>query len=386
MAQRERPGLSAEQRRELWERWKTGQSLSEIARALERQVWAIDRVVRANGGFVPRTRTRRRSALSLCEREEISRGLAQGRSLRAIAGSLGLATSTLSREVARGGGLSRYRAAAADERAWDAARRPQRCLLARSARLRLIVARKLALDWSPEQISAWVVRAFPDDEAMRVSAETIYKSLFIQARGVLRKELQAHLRTRRTMRRSKRSTRHGQGRGQIIGAVPIRERPAEVADRAVPGHWEGDLLVGGKNTQVATLVERRSRFTMLVKLPAKDTDTVVDALRRRIRTLPSEMRRTLTWDRGPELAAHRRFSVATDVEVFFCDPKSPWQRGTNENTNGLLRQYLPKTSDLSVHSQHELNAIARRLNTRPRKTLGYRTPAEVLERDLALTG
>ncbi len=386
MAQRERPGLSADQRRELWERWKTGQSLSEIARALERQVWAIDRVIRANGGFVPRRRTRRRSALSLCEREEISRGLAQGRSLRVIAGSLGRAPSTLSREVARGGGPSRYRAAAADERAWDAARRPQRCLLARSARLRLIVARKLASDWSPEQISAWLVRAFPDDEAMRVSAETIYKGLFIQARGVLRKELQAHLRTRRTMRRSKRSTRHGQGRGQIIGAVSIRERPAEAADRAVPGHWEGDLLVGGKNTQVATLVERRSRFTMLVKLPAKDTDTVVDALRRRIRTLPSELRRTLTWDRGPELAAHQRFSVATDVEVFFCDPKSPWQRGTNENTNGLLRQYLPKNSDLSVHSQHELNAIARRLNTRPRKTLSYRTPAEVLERDLALTG
>ncbi len=345
MAQLGRPGLSAAQKQDLWQRWKAGQSLSEIARALERQVWAIDRVVRANGGFIPRTRARRCCALTLCEREEISRGLAQGLSIRAIAGSLGRAPSTVSREVTRCGGPSRYRAAAADEQAGDAARRPQRCLLARSARLRLVVARKLALDWSPEQISAWLVQAFPADEAMRVSAETIYRSLFIQARGVLKKELQAHLRTRRTMRRAKRSTRHGQGRGQIIGAVSIRERPAEVEDRAVPGHWEGDLLVGGKNTQVATLVERRSRFTMLVKLPAKDTDTVVDALRRRIGTLAHELRRSLTWDRGPELAAHRRFSIATDVEVFSsATRRAPGSAGRTRTPTASSVSTSPRTA------------------------------------------
>ncbi|MGH2450496.1 MAG: IS30 family transposase [Candidatus Limnocylindria bacterium] len=386
MAQLGRPGLSAEQKRELWQRWKAGQSLSEIGRALEKQAASIHGVVSANGGFVPRTRTRRGSALTLFEREEVSRGLARGASLRAIAASLGRAPSTIGREVRRGGGHGRYRAAAADERAWDRARRPQPCRLARDARLRRIVAAKLALDWSPEQVSGWLVRAFPGDEAMRVSAETIYKSLFIQARGVLRKELQAHLRTRRTMRRSKRATRHGQGRGQIVDAVPIRERPGEAADRAVPGHWEGDLLAGGKNTHVATLVERRSRFTMLVKVSGKDATTVERALRRRVRTLPRELRGSLTWDRGMELAEHKRFTIATDVQVYFCDPRSPWQRGTNENTNGLLRQYLPKDSDLSVHSQAQLNAIARRLNTRPRKTLGYQTPAVVLERDLAPTG
>ena len=222
---------------------------------------------------------------------------------------------------------------------------------------------------------------------MRVSAETIYKSLFIQARGVLKKELQAHLRSRRTMRRSKKASTHGQpGRGDIADAVSIRERPPEAADRAVPGHWEGDLLAGSKNSHVATLVERRSRFTMLVKVDGKDTRTVVGALRRRVRTLPKELRVTLTWDRGKELAEHKRFTVATDVKVYFCDPSSPWQRGTNENTNGLLRQYLPKYTDLSRPSQEDLNAIARRLNTRPRKTLGYRTPAAILERDVALTG
>jgi len=386
MAQLGRPGLSAVQKRELWQRWKAGQSLSEIGRALEKHAASIHGVVSANGGFIPRARKRRSSALTLVEREEISRGLAQGASLRVIASSLGRAPSTISREVRRCGGPRRYRAAPADERAWDEARRAQPCLLARNARLRRIVAAKLARDWSPEQISGWLARAFPGDNAMRVSAETIYRSLFIQARGVLQKELVAHLRSRRTMRRSKRATTHGQGRGSIVDALSIRERPAEAADRAVPGHWEGDLLAGGKNTHVATLVERRSRFVMLVKVEGKDTRTVTDALRRRVRTLPRQLLTTLTWDRGTELAEHKRFTIATDVQVYFCDPRSPWQRGTNENTNGLLRQYLPKDSDLSRHSQAELNAIARRLNSRPRKILGYRTPAAILERDLAPTG
>ena len=387
MAQVGRWGLSAEQKRELWQRWKAGQSLTEIGRALGKHSSSIHFVISPNGGFLPRMRTRRSTTLTLFEREEISRGLAQGGSLRAIAASLGRAPSTISREVARAGGPSGYRAASADQRAWNAARRPQPCLLARNARLRRIVARKLALDWSPEQISGWLVRTYPDDKAMRVSAETIYRSLFIQARGVLKRELQAHLRSRRTMRRSKKASTHGQpGRGDIADAVSIRERPAEAADRAVPGHWEGDLLAGSKNSHVATLVERRSRFTMLVKVDGKDTQTVVGALRRRVRRLPKELRATLTWDRGKELADHKRFTIATDVQVYFCDPHSPWQRGTNENTNGLLRQYLPKGSDLSRSSQADLNAIARRLNTRPRKTLGYRTPAAILERDVALTG
>jgi transposase, IS30 family len=380
-------GLSADQKRELWQRWKAGQSLTEIGRALGKHSSSIHFVVRPHGGFLPRTRSRRRSALTLFEREEISRGLAQGSSLRAIAASLGRAPSTVSREVARAGGPSGYRAASADERAWKEARRPQPCLLARNARLRRVVARKLAMDWSPEQIAGWLVRKYPDDKAMRVSPETVYRSLFIQARGVLKKELQAHLRSRRSMRRSKRASTHGQpGRGDIADAVSIRERPAAAADRAVPGHWEGDLLAGSKNSHVATLVERRSRFTMLVKVGGKDTQSVVGALRRRVRTLPKELRATLTWDRGKELADHKRFTIATDVAVYFCDPSSPWQRGTNENTNGLLRQYLPKKSDVSRHSQAQLNAIARRLNTRPRKTLGYRTPAAILERDVALTG
>jgi transposase, IS30 family len=380
-------GLSAEQKRELWQRWRAGQSLTEIGRALGKHSSSVHFVISPNGGFVPRARRRRSTALTLSEREEISRGLARGSSLRAIAASLGRAPSTVSREVARAGGPSGYRAASADQRAWNAARRPQPCLLARSAGLRRAVARKLALDWSPEQISGWLVRTYPADKAMRVSPETIYRSLFIQARGVLKKELQAHLRSRRTMRRSKKASTHGQpGRGDIADAVSIRERPAAAADRAVPGHWEGDLLAGAKNSHVATLVERRSRFTMLVKVDGKDTQSVVGALRRRVKTLPKELRATLTWDRGKELADHKRFTIATDVEVYFCDPSSPWQRGTNENTNGLLRQYLPKKSDVSRHSQAQLNAIARRLNTRPRKTLGYQTPAAILERDVALTG
>jgi len=381
-----RPGLSAAQKRELWQRWKAGQTLTDIGRAFGKHSSSIHLIVSSNGGFLPRLRTRRSTSLTLVEREEISRGIAQGKRLRAIATSLERAPSTISREVAHGGGPSGYRAASADEWAWHRARRPQLCRLARSARLRWAVARKLALDWSPEQISGWLARAYPDDKAMRVSAETIYRSLFIQARGVLKKELQTHLRSRRTMRRAKGSRGRGHGKGDIADAVSIRERPAEAADRAVPGHWEGDLVSGTNNSHVATLVERRSRFTMLVKVRGKDTQSVVGALRRRVRTLPKELRVTLTWDRGKELADHKRFTVATDVKVYFCDPSSPWQRGTNENTNGLLRQYLAKGSDLSHHSQAELNAIARRLNTRPRKTLGYQTPAAILERDVALTG
>jgi IS30 family transposase len=385
MGQRGRPGLSPEQKRELWSRWKAGESLSEIGRALGKQPGSIHGVVASNGGYVPAVRRRSARVLTITEREEISRGLAEGASLRRIAGRLHRAPSSISREVARHGGRHRYRAARAQERAWDRARRPKPCKLAAVPRLRELVAGKLAEEWSPEQISGWLARTYPGEQDLQVSTETIYRSLFVQARGVLRKELTAHLRTRRTMRRSRQATRSGQGRGGIVDAVSIRERPAEVSDRAVPGHWEGDLLAGSANTHIATLVERQSRYVMLVKVDGKDTTTVVDALTAQVQTLPAKLQASLTWDRGMELADHRRFTVATDVAVYFCDPRSPWQRGTNENTNGLLRQYFPRKTDLSVHSQADLDAVAARLNTRPRKTLRYETPAARLATAVAST-
>jgi IS30 family transposase len=385
MAQRGRPGLSPEQKWELWSRWKAGESLSEIGRALGKQPGSIHGVVASNGGYVPAVRRRSARVLTITEREEISRGLAEGASLRRIAGRLHRAPSSISREVARHGGRHRYRAARAEERAWDRARRPKPCKLAAVPRLRELVAGKLAEEWSPEQISGWLARTYRSEHALQVSTETIYRSLFVQARGVLRKELTAHLRTRRTMRRSRQATRSGQGRGGIVDAVSIRERPAEASDRAVPGHWEGDLLAGSANTHIATLVERQSRYVMLVKVDGKDTTTVVDALTAQVQTLPAKLQASLTWDRGMELADHRRFTVATDVAVYFCDPRSPWQRGTNENTNGLLRQYFPRQTDFSVHSQADLDAVAARLNTRPRKTLQYETPAARLATAVAST-
>jgi IS30 family transposase len=386
MAQMGRPGLTSAQKKELWRRWKDGESLSEIGRALGRHAGSIHGVVKANGGIVPATRTRSARSLSLVEREEISRELAGGRTMRRIASGLGRAPSTVSREIARHGGRTRYRAVHADDRAWRNAKRPKPCLLATNPRLRMLVAEKLREDWSPEQISGWLVDTYPDDDTLRVSPETIYRSLFIQARGVLNKELVAHLRRVRTMRSSKYASRAGQGRGGIVDAVSIRERPAEAEDRAVPGHWEGDLIRGSRNTHIATLVERHSRFVLLVRVEGKDTDSVVGALTRQVAHLPEELMRSLTWDRGMELAAHKRFTLATDVQVYFADPRSPWQRGSNENTNGLLRQYLPKGTDLSVHSQEHLDGIALKLNTRPRKTLGYATPAARLEQAVAATG
>ena len=306
--------------------------------------------------------------------------------MRQIAARLGRSPSSVSRELARHGGRPRYRAAVADRRAWDRARRSKPCLLVSHRRLREVVAQKLCLQWSPQQIAGWLAREFPADQSMRVSHETIYRTLFIQARGALKKELLTQLRSRRSMRRARQASRAQQGRGQIVEAISIRERPAEVADRAVPGHWEGDLLAGANSTQIATLVERRSRFVMLVKVPGKDTQTVVKALTRHVRKLPAQLRRSLTWDRGLELAAHKQFTVATDVRVYFCDPHSPWQRGSNENTNGLLRQYFPKGKQLSGYSQAHLNRIALRLNQRPRQTLGFNTPADILHETVASTG
>jgi IS30 family transposase len=305
--------------------------------------------------------------------------------VRQIARSLGRAPSTISREIARHGGRGNYRALYADGRAWQRAQRPKPCVLKVRRRLRAVVTRKLQQNWSPRQISGWLPKAYPGDHSMRVSHEAIYRTLFIQARGALKEELLGHLRTRRKMRQGKTATHKGELRGQIVDAISIRERPAEAEDRAVPGHWEGDLLAGSKNSQIATLVERHSRYVMLVKLPARDSHTVVKALSRTIGRLPADLRRSLTWDRGKELSNHKDFTIATDVQVYFCDPHSPWQRGSNENTNGLLRQYFPKGTDLSVHSQAHLNKVARQLNQRPRETLDFETPADTLARRVAST-
>jgi IS30 family transposase len=325
---------------------------------------------------MPPVRRRSRLALSLAEREEISRGLVAGRSLRSLAIGLGRSASTVSREIRRNGGSRRYRAEAADKRAWRQARRPKSCKLAVYDQLRQAVAGKLDLDWSPEQIAGWLKWTYPGNEACQVSHETIYRSLYVQARGVLKKELIEHLRSRRPIRRSRHATAKGDQRGRIPDAVSISERPAAVEDRAVPGHWEGDLLCGSKNSYIVTLVERHSRYVMLAKIPNRETRTVVDALIRQARKLPDELYKSLTWDRGKELTDHKRFSMATDIDVYFCDPQSPWQRGSNENTNRLLRQYFPKGLDLAPFSQVELNKVARRLNERPRKTLDFHSPAE----------
>ncbi|MFV0625712.1 IS30 family transposase, partial [Sphingomonas sp. ac-8] len=351
MRQRKRIYYSAEQRAEIWERWRRGESMSSIGRRFERESSSIFSVLSPTGGIQPPERRRAERALQLREREEISRGLSNGQSLRSIAARLGRAPSTISREVCRGGGAERYRAVASDQGAWERARRPKVCKLACDAALRRTVSSKLRRSWSPEQIAGWLRRSYPDDEQHRVSHETIYKSLYIQARGVLKKELLEHLRAKRTIRRSRHASLKGQGLGQVKDAVSISERPAEAEDRAVPGHWEGDLLAGARGSAIATLVERHSRYVVLVKLAGKDTNSVVAALIRQARHLPRELYRSLTWDRGPELSGHRRFTLATDIAVYFCDPQSPWQRGTNENTNRLLRQYLPKGLDLATFSQ-----------------------------------
>lgn len=366
------------EKEEIWRRRQTGVTFRAIGRALNRRSAVIRRVLATHGGITPAPRRRSKRALSRVEREEISRGVAAGRSMRTIASALRRAPSTVSREIVRHGGREAYRADAADQAAWANACRPKRCRLATQGRLRELVARKLSLDWSPEQISGWLKQEYPEAPDMQISHETIYRSLFLQARGVLKKELLGHLRSRRTLRRSRHATPRGQSRGRIVDAVSIRERPAEVEDRAIPGHWEGDLIAGVRNSHVATLVERQSRFTLLVKVHGKTSPEVVRALSRQVRQLPRELRKSLTWDRGLEMAHHKDFSIATDVQVYFCDPRSPWQRGTNENTNRLLRQYLPKRSDLSEHSQAALHAIALRLNQRPRKTLGFRCPADKL--------
>ena len=371
------------QHRELWRRWRAGEAYSEIGRALGCSRGVVHHTVMARGGFAPPPRLRREGALELIEREEISRGLAQGYSLRQIARTLGRAPSTISREIARNGGQRRYRAFFASMAALKRALRPKECLLGRHQRLCQVVSEKLQQRWSPEQISGWLVRQFAEDKSMRVSPETIYRSLFIQARGVLKQRLRDHLRSRARMRRPRAAlARRIAPQGQRLDAISIHQRPAEAEDRAVPGHWEGDLLIGTPATQIATLVERQSRFVLLVKLVNRESSMVVQALSTQMLKLPKVLRSSLTWDRGCEMAEHARFTMATDLQVYFCDPYSPWQRGTNENTNGLLRQYFPKGTDLSRYSQEQLDAVALELNQRPRKTLDFQTPADKLNQVL----
>ena len=370
----------------MWDQWQKGDSLHAIARLFDRSHGAIARVLARTGGIRPPQRTRSQRSLTLAEREEISRGVVVGQSLRTIAASLGRAPSTVSREINRNGGRQRYRANQADQAAWDRAHRAKTCKLAQNRALAFIVAEKLQLEWSPRQIAGWLKYTYPDEENFQVSHETIYLTLFIQARGALKKELLQHLRRKRAMRRSRHKTLKGDGLGQITNAVSIRERPASVEDRAVPGHWEGDLIMGSNNSQIATLVERHTRYLMLVRVPSKDTKTVINALIKHAHKLPRELYKSLTWDRGKEMADHQRFSLDTNVKVYFCDPQSPWQRGSNENTNGLLRQYFPKGMDLSNVHQNRLNAVARRLNERPRETLNFRTPAERFSQCVASTG
>jgi len=370
----------------MWDRWEKGESLNSIARLFGRSHASIQGILARTGGIRPPQRRRSQRALTLAEREEISRGVVAGQSLRSIATSLHRAPSTVSREINRNGGRRRYRANQAEQAVWDRAHRPKRCKLVQNRALARIVAQKLRLQWAPWQIAGWLKRTHPDDENYQVSHETIYKSLFIQARGALKKELIQHLRRTRAMRRSRHHTQKTSDHGRITNTVSIRERPAEAEDRAVPGHWEGDLLCGSNNSQIATLVERHTRYVMLVRLKSKDTETVINALIKQARKLPRELYKSLTWDRGSEMADHTRFSLATDIKVFFCDPRSPWQRGSNENTNGLLRQYFPKGMDLSNVHQNRLNAVAKRLNDRPRETLQFYSPAEKFNECVASTG
>ena len=377
--------LAAEQLEILWSHWQRGETAIQISDVLGCHRSTVMWVVGRAGGLRPRVPSRAARTLQGPEREEISRALAAGESLRSVARRLGRAPSTISREIHRHGGATDYRAGAADTVAWARARRPKRGRLVQSRRLRRVVERWLRKDWSPQQIARRLRRRYPDDPSMHLSHETIYRALYVQARGALKRELVAHLRRGQRYRRPRAAARSDRGPGQIVDIVSIAERPPSADTRAVPGHWEGDLLLGKRGTQIATLVERQSRFTLLVRVPAADSATVIAALARRVTRLPAALQQSLTWDRGKEMAQHQRFTVATGVQVYFCDPQSPWQRGSNENTNGLLRQYFPKGTDLSVITQRQLDSVALKLNGRPRQTLDWQTPAEVLAATVALT-
>jgi IS30 family transposase len=386
MKQRPRIYYSNEQKAIMWDRWQKGDSLNEIARIFDRSHSSISGILSLTGGIRPAKRTRSHLSLTLSEREEISRGIASQESLRSIAYRLGRAPSTISREIKRNNGDHDYRATQADQAAWDRSKRPKRCKLDGNHLLIKTISSKLQLNWSPQQIAGWLKREYSTEEHNQVSHETIYRSLYVQARGVLKKELIQYLKTQRIMRRSKHSSLKGSGLGQITNTISISERPASVADRAIPGHWEGDLICGSKNSQIVTLVERHSRYVMLAKVNDRKSESVVTALIKQSKKLPTELYKSLTLDRGSEFADHPRLKTEANIDVYFCDPNSPWQRGTNENTNRLLRQYFPKGTDLSVHSQSKLSAVARQLNERPRKTLAYETPAERFNACVASTG
>ncbi len=385
MAYRARKRFNEKEYSEVWDRYQRGESLKAIGRVFDRPSSSIYALLAPTGGIRPQPRKRSPLALTLSEREEISRSIVAAHSLRQIAMRLNRSPSTISREIKRNGGIEHYRANKADEAAWDRAHRPKPCKLATHPMLKRLVATKLKKNWSPKQIDGWLKETYPDDESKQVSHETIYKTLFIQARGALKKELQTYLRRQRSIRRAKQHSMKDEGLGKISNAVSIRERPAEVEDRALPGHWEGDLISGSNNSYIATLVERHTRYVMLVRVKSKDTETVINALIKHAHKLPTELYKSLTWDRGKEMADHQRFTLATDIKVYFCDPQSPWQRGSNENTNGLLRQYFPKGTDLSVHSQATLNRVARELNERPRETLKFKTPAFMFNECVAST-
>jgi IS30 family transposase len=379
--------FSEEDKETIWTMREAGVPVKRIAKHLDRQNSSLRRFIADHGGKRPTARERSELRLSLAEREEISRGLASGLSIRSIAAGLERSPSTVCREVNANGGRRKYRALQANRAALKRALRPKRTKISQCRRLRSTVERKLKALWSPQQIASWLAETYPDNPEMQVSHETIYQSLFVQGRGALRKELHTCLRTGRAMRRAKAYTKGGVGQGQIRNMVMISERPAEVEDRAVPGHWEGDLIFGKKMTAIGTLVERHSRYVILLKLPnGHGAAAVRKAMTKRILTLPAQLRRSVTWDQGKEMAEHVQFTVDTGVQVYFCDPKSPWQRGSNENTNGLLRQYLPKSADLSQCPQRELDAIARSLNTRPRQTLEWMTPSKAFADAVAMTG
>lgn len=386
MGRRQRRSLTAAEIAVVWERWRAGMRVQHIAAELHRHVPVVKYLIVRRGGLAPGVRRRSPRTLSLSEREEISRAVARGVSLRTIAAQLARAPSTISREIQRHGGLERYRATGADAAAWQRACRPKLCRLVQQPRLCRLVEQKLRADWSPQQIAAWLMTTFPDRPDLHVSHETIYRTLYVQSRGALKQELLQHLRRSPGYRQGRRSAMTRDGRGQIVDAVSISARPPSAEDRAVPGHWEGDLLAGTKRSNLATLVERHSRYVMLVRLPDRQATTVARALAQRIQRLPATLKQSLTWDRGTEMQQHKAFTVATDVQVYFCDPQSPWQRGSNENTNGLLRQYFPKGQDVSHFTQRQLDAIALKLNTRPRQTLAWQTPAQVLARAVASTG
>jgi IS30 family transposase len=379
-------GLSEGTKDGIWELRAKGLSDREIGRRLGVPRGTVSNHLARTGGIRPRARRRPERCLSLEEREEISRAIARGHSARAIARALCRSHTTIAREINRCGGRGSYRAHAADREAGRRSRRPRPTKLELCPELRRLVSERLEEDHSPEQIAGWLRLAYPDNEGMRVSHETIYRALYVQARGTLRRELHRHLRRGRSRRYARSQSSKGQAQGKLAEMVMISERPPEVEDRAVPGHWEGDLLMGNRTSAaaIATLVERQTRYLQLVALPeGPDAEAVADALAKSITTLPAQLRRSLTWDQGSEMSEHRRFSVDTGVEVYFCDPRSPWQRGSNENTNGLLRQYFPRRRSLTGVTQERLDEVAEKLNRRPRKTLGFRTPAEKLAKLIA---